>query len=61
MISQYKIRGNNSHLLSQNVFDQKHNLPVKENNSLEQAAFSHEVKVVIAHWTGPFFTLCKHD
>ena len=49
MISQYKIRGNNSHLLSQNVFDQKHNLPVKENNSLEQAAFSHEVKVVIAH------------
>ena len=36
-------------------FPPKHNLPIRENNSLEQAAFWHEVLTPI------FFTLCKHN
>ena len=36
-------------------FPPKHNLPIRENNSLEQSAFWHEVP------TPPFFTLCKHN
>ena len=45
-----------SHLLSQNVFLQlEHNLPVREKNSLEQAAFWHEWKSCVAY-TIKFFT-----
>ena len=40
------ISGQNSHLLSQNVFPPKRNLLDREKNSLEQAAFLHEVKVM---------------
>ena len=42
----YLISGQNSHLLSQNVFPPKRNLLDREKNSLEQAAFLHEVKVI---------------
>ena len=45
----YLISCQNSHLLSQNVFLQRIIYPTeadRENNSLEQAAFWHEVKVV---------------
>ena len=48
--SQYEIyfkKDQNSHLLSQNVFLQSKIYSVdRENNSLEQAAVLHEVKVV---------------
>ena len=37
-------------------FPLKHKLPIRENNSLEQAAFWHEVPN-----PPPFFTLCKHN
>ena len=36
-------------------FPSKHNLPVKENNSLEQEAFWHEVKVVCNAYRTPLF------
>ena len=45
-----------SHLLSQNVFLQSIIYPSDEKNSLEQAAFWHEVKVVCCQPT-PLFTL----
>ena len=38
-------------------FRPKHNLPIRENNSLEQASFWHEVPIP----PPPFFTLCKHN
>ena len=44
--SKCEISGKNSRLLSQTCLPPKHNLPVRENNSLQQAAFWHEVEVV---------------
>ena len=42
-------------------FPPKHNLPARENNSLEQAAFWHEVEVVCCLPTPSFLTLRKHN
>ena len=36
-------------------FPSKHNLPVRENNSLEQEAFWHKVKVVCNAYRTPLF------
>ena len=43
--SQYEISGKN-HICSVKTFSFRYNLPAREKNSLEQAAFWHEVKVV---------------
>ena len=43
--SQYEIIGKNQFAQSKR-FSPEHNLPITEKNSLEQAAFWHEVKVV---------------
>ena len=49
--SQYQTSGkNNAHLLSRN-------LPAGEKNSLEQAAFWHEVKKSCVAYRSPFYTL----
>ena len=45
MTSQYEISGKN-HICSVKTFSFRYNLPAREKNSLEQAAFWHEVKVV---------------
>ena len=54
--SQYEIiKRQKSNLLSHKRFSPEHNLPITEKNSLEQAAFWHEVKVVCCLLT-PFYT-----
>ena len=45
MTSQYEISGKN-HICSVKTFSFRCNLPAREKNSLEQAAFWHELKVV---------------